>query len=386
MGEAVKMELHYVVSVKDGGYSSPRGQSEVVGDLIGKCAMNLFPDPSVYLPFLVCLAHNATLIPLNLWNCTQLHAPITYSAIRECIEGPQAQGLLSNDLILAQHYRADAAPRIYLDDRFYNPMAFSPYDDYEAALCYVFSNYARPFPWFIFFIMAALLLLFPILFFVVKRWSNAPFLDTLQTIVAWNTSNFHDDPGNSLLYLRAYGLFDAGEEEEEEEEEENDAQTDEHEQEEQNSDEGENIAESEPLQTRRRRRNRGDTNANGSEEHATRRRRRRGANADGEPQNNEARGDHGNTEEVDGGAAQRRPESVARRSARSRRAAEEARESGIARRGARNRGAERTHDDDDTVVPVVVEHPEQAELEEMESIPDYYYSSDDDDEDGLLGK
>jgi hypothetical protein len=225
MGPAIKVDIHYVLDSSSTGYYSPRGHSEVIGDMIGKCAMKQNPQAKVFLPFLVCMMQNVTLVPNNLFNCTRLH-PVDYERVRNCVYA-EGQTLLSNDMAAGEHYRVDNAPRVFLDDRYYNPGVDSTYESYEYAMCYVFSNPTRPFPWFIFFIMGAVVCLVLVIFFTIKRWSNASFLDTLQSLFLWNSpsGSVADDAIDTLLYLRAYGHefpedeFDEDEEELEEAEE-----------------------------------------------------------------------------------------------------------------------------------------------------------------------
>jgi hypothetical protein len=204
MGTAIELSVHYVVYLQGDRLGTARGQSELLGDMVGKCAMHLYPEPSVYLPFLACMAMNTSLVPQNFYNCTKLHS-VSFSSIRSCVD-TQGEALLANDLIASQHYRVEIPTRVYMDDRYFNPGRSNDYLSYEAALCYVFGNTTRPFPWFIFFIMGALILLLGVLFFTIKRWSHTSFIDNLQSLFPWNSNNH--DPMDTLLYLRAYGLMD----------------------------------------------------------------------------------------------------------------------------------------------------------------------------------
>lgn len=203
MGSAINLMVHYVVGVTSNGFSSPRGADEVYGDMVGKCVVSMYSDPSVYLPFLVCMFQTLELVPRNLQNCTRLHPPINFAAVRSCVSD-RGDILLRNDVLASQHYRVDVTPRLWLDERAYTPGSNTSYTQYEQAMCYVFSDPTRPFPWFIFFIMISVVLLAVVIFFTVKRWSRGPFLDTLQSLFFWNSTG-PSETIDTLLYLRAYG-------------------------------------------------------------------------------------------------------------------------------------------------------------------------------------
>lgn len=233
MGDAIQLKVIYVVSLFGQGktlrFISKNGPNEVAGDLFGICAMKLYPRPSQYLPFLVCMGQQSSQIPYNAENCTRLHG-MRFAAIRDCVN-TQKENLLVDHYSVSSYYRVVTAPKVFMDDRLYSPQSTQNYESYEAALCYVFSNPVRPFPWFIFVLIASIFVLLVVLVFVVKQWSNVSLIEAIQSLFVWGPGNQGAD---TLLYLRAYGYgFPEDEEgENQEEEEENGEDQEEEDQEE----------------------------------------------------------------------------------------------------------------------------------------------------------
>lgn len=340
MGPALDLSVNYVNFLQGERISSPRGPAEVLGNMIGKCAMNVYPDPRVYLPFLACMAMNVTLVPQNFWNCTQLHA-VSHSTIRHCVD-TQGESLLAHDLIVTQHYRVQTPPRVFMDERYFNPGRENTYELYESALCYVFANSTRPFPWFIFFIMGSLILMIMILFFVFKRWSHTSFVDNLQSIFLWNHAP--NDPADTLLYFRAYGLID-----------------------EIDGDEM-NNREPQPEAARRSRREESEDNSPEQEARARRRRRRR------RREENQNQDENGSTSR----SRRRRSRRQRQSGRRTRRTTDEAPAEETNERTAELDLSEETIAASSSNAP----EPAAAQETELETVPDYYYSSDDDEEPG----
>lgn len=207
MGPAVAIDIHYVVPslyLKEGSVS----KLAIMGALMARCALSLYPDASVSLPFISCLAQTKRLVPTlggEGYNCTRIHTQVNYDSLRTCTLSTAGIYQLQSDYFSAMRYRIDSLPRVFMDDRSFHAGAGASYDVYEAALCYVFANGSRAFPWYIFYIMLAFLAIVILILFTIKRWSNSPFIENVQSIFMWN-HHAATEQVDMLLYLRAYGV------------------------------------------------------------------------------------------------------------------------------------------------------------------------------------
>lgn len=228
MGAAVSIELHYLVAYADlEAGTHNHGMPKILGDLMARCAMSLYPDPSVSLPYITCLSQSkgSTQTLSTALNCSKLHTQVKYPAIQTCATTITGIRLLQNDYSLTLRYRVDTVPRIFMDDRSFHAGAAATYEVYEAALCYVFANATSVFPWFIFYIMLAFIALIMLIFFTVKRWSHTPVMENIQSIFMWN-HHAANEQVDMLLLLRSSGIggdefpmFGPDDDEEEQEEE-----------------------------------------------------------------------------------------------------------------------------------------------------------------------
>ena len=182
MGEAIDLSVVYVLSKSPPGstflFSSINGPSEVAGDIIGRCVMNLYPKPQDYLPFLVCMGQDPFLVPQNALNCSFLHN-IDMEAVVGCINF-QSDSVLMEDYQTTSHYSLQTAPRILMDERSYSPTSSQTFESYEAAMCYVFQTPSLSFPWFIFILIAAVILFVVVVLLLVRQWSNSTVLEWLK--------------------------------------------------------------------------------------------------------------------------------------------------------------------------------------------------------------
>lgn len=214
MGGAIDLDVHYVVPLSE---LATGNRARYIADLLSRCAMALNPVQSVYLPFLTCMSFTKREHPdvSEVYNCSMLHPPNNWRSIRNCAQSGAGILLLRSDAQTALRYRVEGLPRIFMDERSFHAGPTASYEVYEAALCYVFANGARPFPWFIFYLMLAILVLVGLIIFTIKRWSTVPFIDNMQTIFMWNHRSATEEV-DMLMYLRAYGIAEDEDEDAEE--------------------------------------------------------------------------------------------------------------------------------------------------------------------------
>lgn len=69
------------------------GPSECLSNALHLCAMRLYPAPSVFLPFSLCLIHNYTLLPSQefIESCAEKH-DISFDKLNECISSLEPDG------------------------------------------------------------------------------------------------------------------------------------------------------------------------------------------------------------------------------------------------------------------------------------------------------
>ncbi|KAK0253881.1 hypothetical protein B0A54_15476 [Friedmanniomyces endolithicus] len=105
----VDFKLSYIGnSTTDDGVSCRHGQSECLGDIVELCAANLYPDPKVYLGFVMCMTRDYEDIPdRSLVEDCALEHGISMARLNKCaIDDDGAVGM---DMLKASFNRSSNA-------------------------------------------------------------------------------------------------------------------------------------------------------------------------------------------------------------------------------------------------------------------------------------
>ncbi|KAK0276428.1 hypothetical protein LTR91_000479 [Friedmanniomyces endolithicus] len=105
----VDFKLSYIGnSTTDDGVSCRHGQSECLGDIVELCAANLYPDPQVYLGFVMCMTRDYEDIPdRSLVEDCALEHGISMARLNKCaIDDDGAVGM---DMLKASFNRSSNA-------------------------------------------------------------------------------------------------------------------------------------------------------------------------------------------------------------------------------------------------------------------------------------
>jgi len=174
IGDVIDVHLYFIVdkdSKEDYGYSSSGGSTEVRGDLIELCALRLYPDYRIYMPFFYCMGLKYRDIPYNAEQCAFVHG-LDYDKLSICASSTLGRSLLDNSYEEVTQNHIVFSPTLIVDGRVYSQSGGRTPENYVAALCYLFDHPTREFPWWIFSFMGSLILAVLIVVFVAKRWNG----------------------------------------------------------------------------------------------------------------------------------------------------------------------------------------------------------------------
>jgi hypothetical protein len=113
MGDAVKLNVHYIGKEKDGEMTSMHGEQEVKGDIIQLCARET-GDQASWLEFLKCQNEDWRKIPEGWENCAKT-AKLDAGKMKSCIDGDQGKNLLKESFKASEAKQATGSPTIFLN-------------------------------------------------------------------------------------------------------------------------------------------------------------------------------------------------------------------------------------------------------------------------------
>ncbi len=118
MGDVFKYNINYIADLDSyGNFSSLHGQNEVEGDIVQLCAKKY--DETKYLDMIACQNKDASKIPDNWETCAQEAKLENINKIKECYEGEEGKGLLSENIKLAQAKNVGGSPTYYINNEQY---------------------------------------------------------------------------------------------------------------------------------------------------------------------------------------------------------------------------------------------------------------------------
>lgn len=118
MGDVFNYNINYIADVgADGTFSSLHGELEVKGNISQLCAKKY--DEAKYLDMIACQNKEAAGIPLNWESCAKEANLENINKIKECYEGEEGKGLLTENIKLAQEKNVGGSPTYYLNNEIY---------------------------------------------------------------------------------------------------------------------------------------------------------------------------------------------------------------------------------------------------------------------------
>lgn len=118
MGDVFTYNLNYIADIDgSGNFSSLHGENEVKGDIIQLCAKKY--DEAKYLDMIACQNKESTNIPNNWESCAKEASLENINKIKECYEGEEGKGLLTENIKLAQAKSVGGSPTYYINDEVY---------------------------------------------------------------------------------------------------------------------------------------------------------------------------------------------------------------------------------------------------------------------------
>jgi len=115
-------------------FSSLHGESEVTGDLWEICAMNRYPSPERYMPFLACMSREqGKQIPSIAEQCVT-ESDFNWDALNDCVTGKDGTRLLSASFEVSKERHISSTPTIFIGGRKY--LGSRDKDTLLRAVCY----------------------------------------------------------------------------------------------------------------------------------------------------------------------------------------------------------------------------------------------------------
>lgn len=131
LGDHVELDIDYIARVAGDGFSSLHGQSEVIGNMIQLCAMELAPES--YLDFIICQNNgNVRDLTSSIDSCAE-QTGIDAEAIKTCYAGERGAELLRESIAESQQVGASASPTMFINGEKYAG-ARDP-DSLQRAIC-----------------------------------------------------------------------------------------------------------------------------------------------------------------------------------------------------------------------------------------------------------
>lgn len=180
--DAVMLDIFYTGTIATDGVSSAGGAAEIQGDLFQLCAMRYYPHYSRYMPFLYCMSKTRAAIPSNVENCTRAHL-MDLDLLQRCATTSEGMDMLKLSVQTSLDYRVtEPLPVIVMDGRPFRASYSRSPESFIFALCYIFKNPARPFPWWVFGFMGSIVVSLLVVLFIVKQWSSDSITDVLRSV------------------------------------------------------------------------------------------------------------------------------------------------------------------------------------------------------------
>jgi len=182
--DQVDFEIVYIAredKLSKWGYRSSHGVPEIEGDVWELCAIKHYPEYHQYMPFLYCLNLDIKAIPHSVENCTKEHG-LDFNVLKECFRSDEGKSLLQKSADLSIKYRVKDSPTVVMDGRLYNPRSDRVPVAYLSALCYVFDNPLRSFPWWVFGFMGGVVMALLVVVFIVKQTQAIALLEFLRNL------------------------------------------------------------------------------------------------------------------------------------------------------------------------------------------------------------
>lgn len=119
MGDVFNYNINYIADVgSDGTFSSLHGELEVKGNISQLCAKKY--DETKYLDMIACQNKEANAIPNNWEDCAKEANLENINKIKECYEGEEGKGLLTENIKLAKEKNVGGSPTYYINNELYS--------------------------------------------------------------------------------------------------------------------------------------------------------------------------------------------------------------------------------------------------------------------------
>jgi hypothetical protein len=183
MRDAIRLDVFYTGTIADDGQvASAGGPLEIAGDIFQLCAMRYYPHYSRYMPFVYCMSKTRTMIPYNAWNCSRAHM-MDYKLLNRCATIGEGMDMLKQSVQQSLDYRvSEPLPVLVMDGRPFRASYSRSPESFLYALCYIFKNPTRPFPWWVFGFMGSIVVALLVVLFVVKQWTSDNITDVLRSV------------------------------------------------------------------------------------------------------------------------------------------------------------------------------------------------------------
>lgn len=178
MNDFVDFEIVFVAEekiLKDGRkvFISKFGENAIIENMYQLCAINIYRETSIYIPFLLCLnaKYNVT---AQLPECSKQFG-LDYEKILTCADthGPDLQSL---SIQTAKNYGIFTTSVLTIDDRLYEFKETTMVNDTVKMMCHVFLHASIPFPWWVFGFLIGLIFSMFLVIFTIKTISVPKFI------------------------------------------------------------------------------------------------------------------------------------------------------------------------------------------------------------------
>mmetsp|Transcript_2066 Transcript_2066/g.2291 ORF Transcript_2066/g.2291 Transcript_2066/m.2291 type:complete len:216 (-) Transcript_2066:52-699(-) len=143
--------------------------------------MELYDKYHEWMPFWACLNLNVKKTG-QVKMCAKTHN-LDFNRLQRCYNGTEGKRLLATVIEYIKNYGVRTSPTVIMDGRTYNPMSERTATNYLHALCYVFDNPLKLFPWWVFGFISSVVIALAFVVFITKTWSAHNALYYLRNIV-----------------------------------------------------------------------------------------------------------------------------------------------------------------------------------------------------------